>query len=180
MKWAWIAGFFLLSAFAGGADRGREHGFSVKRPEVFERIQESGDISRHADSPAAQCAGARVVGVDEVVRTDRGGGRLAVVDRDAPRAVDRVVVEVDDHESAAADPARVGARDGECKAGGDGGVDGVASISQHLRPRPRGDDVVGGNHGVWEGRGIRADGGASRAQRRGGGRQNRAPQWCDS
>ena len=93
--------------------------------------------------------GGRGAGQDIAVGPDihiaRGGGgcTLAVVEGDGA-----AVGEADEHETAAADIASEGMHDGECEAGGDGGVDGVAAALEHFEAGERGEFVHGGDHAV--------------------------------
>ena len=84
-------------------------------------------------------------------------GPLAVVESDGDGSDARVGFQVDDHEAPAADAAGVGADDGEGEGGRDGGVDGVAPLTEDVGAGAAGEGVVRGDAGFVVHTGSRSE-----------------------
>ena len=116
---------------------------------ALERVLPRRHRARHArgqPAPARVGERQRRTVLEERVRTHRRSRGLAPVDR---RHL--AVTRADDHEPAAADAGRERLGDAEHARRGDGGVDGVAALAQHVDRGVGGEDVDRG------GRALRAD-----------------------
>ena len=116
-------------------------------------MREAGYGTRHAHTLVRVVVNARRVGtraVEEHLR--RGAGRCLLAEVDGGRLA---VGEADHHKAAAADVAGGGVGDGQREPGGDGGVNGVAAVGQHIAPSLTGNRAGRDDHAL---RGV--DGGA--------------------
>ena len=135
----------------GEGDGGRDH--VGERQPALGRVggDEPGDGARHAGRAVPRPRRASALG--EHLAPGRERRLLAEVPcRRAP------VGPADDHEPAAAQVARVGADDGEGEPDGDGRVDGVAAVTEHLEAGAAGLGVARRDHRRRRARGLQAVG----------------------
>ena len=136
-------------ALPGERDRGRDEVGETKfsRAVIAPGELEPRDRPGHADGEARPARFERVglaVGVEKDVLGRRGGGRLAIVDRDGLAEVGAM----DQHEAAAAEIAGARQRHRKGEADRDRRVDRVASAPEHVEPDPRGGRLLAHDHAM--------------------------------
>ena len=147
-------------ALARKLDGGSDYFFQRQLAIFLFRVNQAGNRAGDAYGPVSDDAGI-LVGVWENVALSvqihvfrgRGGRFFAEVDE-----MSFAVGVAEKKEAASAKISGLGMNDGEREAGGDGGIDGIASGLQHLNPGARGKLVNAGDDGVRSVRGTQRRG----------------------